>query len=623
MSSTAIVPWISQQLIKLLGFDDGDEDHALELAEYVGSMQDEQDLRSYLVDLVGDAARANTFVKNLLAKRRSEERRQARQQQSASAASLSSNPETAATPLPSVVAPLPSLQPLPALGTTPPESQPTIKSSKAKASSHSTTSPSQVTVTTPVADPFQLKLTSAPKPVSRVANNAPPTRPKQKFISFMDRNTGQLATDLLPGRRFCECLASKHALVNNCLQCGRIVCEQEGIGPCLHCGACVVTSEQQQLLARDSKQAKKFLEKLMRDTGVADTITLEMFRRTALQSHDSSSAEALALATARRDQLLDFDRNMAKRTHVIDDQADYFNTDSNKWQSRKERDAARKREQALRDKQHEGRRSTKMTFDFAGRQLVEEAPAVMDIYEEERVEQEQARDKTRLATARGFVVATDGGEEEEMVLSLQDNPMLDEAAVKPVFQLETTLAHSSTGHKEQSTAVRGRLQDKGLSEMVDGGMCMSMHQPWASLLVYGIKMHEGRVWSSSHRGRLWIAAASKVPAQEDLDNLEEHYRQYYAPLGVPFPKEYPTACLLGYVDVEDVLPQDEYREKHPKGDSSMPFVFVCKNPHELIVRYPVKGEHKIWKLDKSMHDSAKKCVTPVDMSWLPDNFEAT
>jgi hypothetical protein len=116
----------------------------------------------------------------------------------------------------------------------------------------------------------------------------------------MDRATGQLASDLLPGRRFCECLASKHALVNNCLQCGRVVCEQEGIGPCLHCGACVVTSEQQQLLARDSKQAKKFLEKLMRDTGVADTISLEMFRRTALQSHDSSSAESLALATARR-----------------------------------------------------------------------------------------------------------------------------------------------------------------------------------------------------------------------------------------------------------------------------------------------------------------------------------
>ena len=56
-----------------------------------------------------------------------------------------------------------------------------------------------------------------------------------------------------------------------------------------------------------------------------------------------------------------------------------------------------------------------MTIDFAGRRLVEEAPEVVDIYEEERVEQEQVRDKARLATARGFVVANDGDEQEEMI----------------------------------------------------------------------------------------------------------------------------------------------------------------------------------------------------------------
>ena len=33
-----------------------------------------------------------------------------------------------------------------------------------------------------------------------------------------------------------------------------------------------------------------------------------------------------------------------------------------------------------------------------------------------------------------------------------------------------------------------RIQDRELQEMSDEGMCMSMHQPWASLLVCGIKM---------------------------------------------------------------------------------------------------------------------------------------
>lgn len=32
------------------------------------------------------------------------------------------------------------------------------------------------------------------------------------------------------------------------------------------------------------------------------------------------------------------------------------------------------------------------------------------------------------------------------------------------------------------------IQDRELKEMSDEGMCLSMHQPWASLLVAGIKM---------------------------------------------------------------------------------------------------------------------------------------
>lgn len=43
---------------------------------------------------------------------------------------------------------------------------------------------------------------------------------------------GKLKTDtvMLPGRHACQCLAQKHKLINNCMYCGRIVCEQEGSG---------------------------------------------------------------------------------------------------------------------------------------------------------------------------------------------------------------------------------------------------------------------------------------------------------------------------------------------------------------------------------------------------------
>lgn len=143
-----------------------------------------------------------------------------------------------------------------------------------------------------------------------------------------------------------------------------------------------------------------------------------------------------------RDQLLDYDPNMAKRTHVIDDQADYFNTDSNKsvwplvaasklahtltcllrcrWQSRQERDAARHREQELREQQKEGRRTTKMTIDFAGRRLVEEEPDVVDIYEEERLKQDVERTQARLATARGPVVERQRPTKDELMTQSRD-----------------------------------------------------------------------------------------------------------------------------------------------------------------------------------------------------------
>jgi hypothetical protein len=34
----------------------------------------------------------------------------------------------------------------------------------------------------------------------------------------------------------CTCQAREHPLINNCLKCGKIVCEQEGPGPCFFCG---------------------------------------------------------------------------------------------------------------------------------------------------------------------------------------------------------------------------------------------------------------------------------------------------------------------------------------------------------------------------------------------------
>lgn len=70
---------------------------------------------------------------------------------------------------------------------------------------------------------------------------------KTKFVNLYSNDGKVSETIMLKGRRLCECQASQHKLINNCLNCGRIVCEQEGSGPCLFCGELVCTNEEQQV----------------------------------------------------------------------------------------------------------------------------------------------------------------------------------------------------------------------------------------------------------------------------------------------------------------------------------------------------------------------------------------
>ena len=106
-----------------------------------------------------------------------------------------------------------------------------------------------------------------------------------------------------------------------------------------------------------------------------------------------------------------------------------------------------------------------------------------------------------------------------------------------------------------------RLQDQALQEMKDDGMCLSMHQPWASLLVMGIKKHEGRTWYTPYRGRLWIHAGSKQPDDCSIKEMESFYKVSYSNPNIKFPSAYPTSCLLGYIDLTDCLSADVYKEE--------------------------------------------------------------
>uniref|UniRef100_A0A8C5FVU2 Thyroid hormone receptor interactor 4 n=1 Tax=Gadus morhua TaxID=8049 RepID=A0A8C5FVU2_GADMO len=420
------------------------------------------------------------------------------------------------------------------------------------------------------------------------------SKKKNKFVNLYAKEGEGKLTVMLPGRHGCECLAQKHNLINNCLSCGRIVCEQEGSGPCLFCGNLVCTRDEQEILQRDSNKSLKLRKKLM-----------ESSDRDYLPHQEARMNAGLEKALQHKDKLLEYDKNSVRRTQVLDDESDYFATDSNQWLSPSEREKLRKQDEELRELRHASRKDRKITLDFAGRQVLDEGENFGQYYN-------KLDEAVKAISTDSFLKSPrrSGDHGGQQPLGGLVNPNIVQAAPRWVDVGGSSMRQPEKGvalpeDKAGPERSRLRLQDRELQEISDGGWCLSMHQPWASLLVKGIKRMEGRTWYTSHRGRLWISAAAKKPTPQEIAEVESMYCQLYKK--GTFPKDYPTGCLLGCVNVSDCLTQDQLREQFPDTceESASPFVFICTNPQELVVKFPMKGKHKICKIIQGM----RYCLT--------------
>lgn len=175
------------------------------------------------------------------------------------------------------------------------------------------------------------------------------TKKKTKYVNLYGEDGKMNDVIMLKGRHLCNCEASKHKLINNCIQCGRIVCEQEGSGPCLFCGNLVCTEDEQRIIESSSQNGENLKKSLLK------------------QGRPKGWEEAVAM----RNRLLDYNRTSEKRTTVIDDESDYFRSNS-VWLSDEERAKLKKIEEKMKEKKHASRRDQKITIDFTGRQVVEE-----------------------------------------------------------------------------------------------------------------------------------------------------------------------------------------------------------------------------------------------------------
>lgn len=461
-------------------------------------------------------------------------------------------------------------------------------------------------------------------------------------------------------RRECGCMATRHALFANCTACGRVACEKEGRGECFFCESFVSKS--------GTRVSDAFVALMAEDAlgGTADA------KAAAAAAAEKDEEAGLRQALARRNELL---ARKGQSKGVIDDQGDYFEMASNKWLDEEERAKAARKAETDRRREETSRASRPVRLSLAFGQGA--AAAGAEVHDSTDAENGLAYTEDYRLVARApppasasAAGAAGAGAGTGTGTGRYHNDTLSGRAREVYASLRASLAHSRAAAEsargaapregpsrvqhdpaadddddhdggggdngaaaEAEAELRARANLVDYSEVMDadadgggdGGVCLSMHQPWASLLVLGVKRFEGRSWPTRHRGRLWIASAAKEADPDTVAEVERQCRETYGP-GVPFPDSYPVSALLGCVTLDACLSQDEFQERrrallaagHSVEDSESAFLFQTSRPRRLAVPVEVKGEHKLWRLPKERHASARLSLVPVTVSgWDP------
>ena len=285
-----------------------------------------------------------------------------------------------------------------------------------------------------------------------------------------------------PASRRCDCLATRHPLLvaaPNCLNCGKIICVKEGIGPCTFCNHALLTPEDINSMIR-SLRDERGKEKM--DLNNATHRRPEVASTTRPFTNSSQSTDAadatLVRASQHRDRLLNYQSENARRTHIIDEAADFETPTAGQsmWSSPVERAAQLKRQQkVLREQEwnakpdYEKRRQV-MSLDVVGGKVVKrmgqvERPANNDA--DEDVEEVDSRDKAE---------QHDGHNAREGVFS--KNPLMG-GLIRPVWKANEKAREDNDtadrdGENKENRAKSSwrRVQDNDDNEalILDGGL---------------------------------------------------------------------------------------------------------------------------------------------------------
>jgi len=130
---------------------------------------------------------------------------------------------------------------------------------------------------------------------------------------------------------------------------------------------------------------------------------------------------------------------------------------------------------------------------------------------------------------------------------------------------------------------------------------ISLLQPWASLVVMGIKTIETRNWATKHRGTILIHASKSEAGsifEHDLP-IKKHIQNF---------EDLPFGAIIGKVDIVEVIPANQLAINDEEIDnltfenkafgtySEKRFGWILENAVQLKLPIALRGMMNVWNV---------------------------
>lgn len=128
---------------------------------------------------------------------------------------------------------------------------------------------------------------------------------------------------------------------------------------------------------------------------------------------------------------------------------------------------------------------------------------------------------------------------------------------------------------------------------------ITIKQPWASLIVHGIKDIENRSWRTDFRGRVLIHSSAKGDiAKFGCLQPNQRLKVLNTPMGCIGFNYLPFGSIIGSVEIVDCV------QNHPSiwADKGV-YNWVLANPVLFKKPIPAKGRLSFWEYDNLLEDA--------------------